>query len=139
MRISLKILESNVINNNDRVYPFEVLSKLCVNKKTYLGEYFELHQPPTHLTENPTHQITNLRMVGGTMVGDLQTDNELIIDGILNGEFGLATRANGSVEPNGLVSTGYDLLAVDISKIENISTIFMINLEPNKHILRHEF
>jgi hypothetical protein len=78
-------------------------------------------------------------MVGGTMVGDLQTDNELIIDGILNGEFGLATRATGSVEPNGLVSTGYDLLAVDISKIENISTIFMINLEPNKHILRHEF
>jgi len=139
MRMSIKILESNVINKNDRVYPFELLSKLCVNKKTYLGGYFELYQPQTHLTENPTHQITNLRMVGGTMVGDLQTDNELIINGILNGEFGLATRANGSIEPNGVVSVDYNLLAVDISKIENLSTVFRINIEPNKHILRHEF
>lgn len=118
------MMQSNIKNQNGRVYPFEEISKAvaAVQQKIAEGNYVcgELNHPDNLSIDlkNVSHIITELKMDGDNAVGKckiLNTPMGNIAKGLLDGgvRLGVSSRGTGNVTNEGAVSD-FNFVTIDI-------------------------
>lgn len=120
------IQRADSINQNKRIYPYEILKKqcdsyleTCVRNKVALGELDHRDEPIVYL-QNVSHLIENLEWDGKDVMGTIRLLNtpsgkiaqEIVASGI---PLGISSRALGSVSKN--ESRGADIVDEDLQII----------------------
>ena len=131
--ISAVLQRANGLNQNERIYPLEVLQREAKEYESLIGEnraLGELDHPDSTIVnlQNVSHAIKEQYWDGDTLKGKLEVLNtpagniarNLIAAGI---KLGISSRGVGSVEENdgtNVVQDDYNLIAYDI--VSNPST-----------------